>query len=89
MIEHIPAVHEADLINLIVNFGAHAEKRDPQDRIIEIRKNKKGYRVITTENEFAVRLAKKIHSAFKKASVNISYSEEPYEVARVRVLFAE
>ena len=86
-IENIPAAYEAELINLIVNFGARAETRDPQDRVIEIKKNKNGYRIVTTENELAVRLAKKIHSAFKKVGVQINYSREPYEVARVKVIF--
>lgn len=87
IIERVPVARGAELINLIVNFAATAVARDPQDRVIEIKKRNNGYRVTTTENELAVKLAKRIHSAFKKVKVQIGYSREPYEVARVKVVF--
>lgn len=87
IIEKVPARFEFELVHLITGFGARATKRDPQDRIIEVKKQKNGYRVTTTENQLAVKLAKKIKAVFNHVDVSISYSDEPYEVSRVRVTF--
>ena len=70
---------------MIANFGAQAKKRDPQDRIIEIKETKGGYRVLTTENQMVVKIAKRIKTTFNDIGVDISFSKEPYEIARVRV----
>ncbi len=77
------------LLNLIKNFEKEALRRDPQDRIIQIERTKTGYRITTTENQMANRLAKKIKDAFKTAEAEFSHSQEPFEVNRVHVDFLE
>jgi len=86
-IQDVPGKYEVQLLNLITNFAERAKKRDPQDRIIEIKKIKNGFRIITTENQLAVRLAKKIKGVFNKVDLRISYASEPHEVVQVRVIF--
>ncbi len=87
IIEGIPANQKQDLTNLIHAFGERAMEKDPQDRIIELEKKNGTYRLITTENQLAVKLGKKIRDVFKKVDLHISYSEEPSEVSRIYVKF--
>ncbi len=88
IIDGVPLAREAELIHLITVFGARAKERDPQDRVILIAHDKGGtLRITTTENQLAVRIAKKIKSAFKKTSLTIRYSKEPFEVVRVHLKF--
>lgn len=87
-IENVPQKYHGELVNLIVSFGRKATKRDPEDRIIEIeREGRDGFRVTTTENRLAVALSKKVKQVFKKVDVAISYSREPFEVTRTRIIF--
>jgi hypothetical protein len=74
-------------MHLVAAFNARAQRRDPQDRIIDIEQVKGGYRITTTEDQLAVRIAKKIKGVFNKVNLHISYSREPYEVARINVKF--
>ena len=87
LVKNIPENIKTDLSNLIVGFGKRAELRDPQDRIIILEKSHNIWRITTTENQLAVKLAKKIDQTFKASSVDIHHSKEPYEVARVSVSF--
>lgn len=88
LIENAPREHEVELINLITSFGARAREIDPQDRIIAIEHTKKGaLRVTTTENQLAQKIAKKIKSAFKKVSLDIKYSKEPFEYTLIKATF--
>ncbi|MBU4353483.1 hypothetical protein L6251_01875, partial [Candidatus Parcubacteria bacterium] len=87
IIENMPVKYESELAHLIAAYGARAQKRDPQDRVIAIEKRNSGFRVTTTENQLAVRLAKKIKEVFKKADIEIAHSEEPFEVGRIRIKF--
>ncbi|GMQ95377.1 MAG: hypothetical protein BMS9Abin13_490 [Patescibacteria group bacterium] len=84
---NVPKKYESELLNLVAGYGARARKRDPQDRIIEIKKAKNGFVVTTTENQLAIKLAKKIKGVFNKVDIVISHSHEPYEVERMRVTF--
>lgn len=86
-IEGFSARQKSELLKLIKNFGERATMRDPQDRIIKIEKIYAWFRVTTTENQLASKLAKKIKDVFKTVQVHFSYSPEPSEVARVRVVF--
>lgn len=86
-IEGFPAVLTSELEHLIKNFGDRATKTDPQDRVITVEKTRKGYRVTTTENQLANKLAKKIRDAFNTVEVNFKNSAEPSEVSRVHVSF--
>lgn len=87
MIENFPATVERELVNLIRNYGERATEHDPQDRIIQIEEIPTGYRVTTTENQLAHRLAKKIKDVFNTVEIHFSHSKEPFEVSRVRVTF--
>lgn len=87
LIKNVPPRHSKDLLNLVNSFGERAQKRDPQDRIIEIKKNKEAYRITTTENQTAVRLSKKIRDAFRSVDLEIKHSKEPAEVSRINVNF--
>jgi len=87
IIKKVPLKYQAELINLITGYDARAQKRDPQDRVIEIKKQKDEYRLTTTENQMAVKLSKQIKSVFNKVDVSISYAKEPHAVSRVKVTF--
>lgn len=87
LIENIPEKYESELLRLISAYGKRATDIDPQHRIIRTARTKKGLRVITTENQLAVRLGKKIRDAFKKVRLHIAYSAEPAEVDQVRAVF--
>lgn len=86
-VQNIPDKLFAELVHLAANFGERAKKRDPQDRIIGIEKRGKGLRITTTENQLAVKLAKKIHSVFRTERPKISYTPEPQEVVHIVVAF--
>lgn len=87
LIENMPPRYESELIHAVNAFGERAELKDPQDRIVDMKKEKKRYRITTTENQLAVKLAKQIGSAFRNLDIHISYSKEPHEVDRVVVMF--
>lgn len=76
--------HKEVLLRLIHDFGTLAQEIDPQHRIINMDKIKqKAYRVTTTENQLAARLAKKIKEVFKTVEVHLPHSKEPYKVDRI------
>lgn len=81
--------HDKEIANMIDVFKEKAVSIDPQHRILEIKRNKDEVVITFTENQMAVRLAKKIKSAFKKATVKISHSAEPYEVSRVELVLPD
>lgn len=84
---NVPQKIVVELENLIKSFCRRAYERDPMDRLIEIKKIKRGLEVATTENQLAVKLAKKIKQTFKKAEMKISYSPSPSDVAYVKLEF--
>lgn len=86
-VESFPLKHKNELLRLIKNFGNRDTEMDPQNRIIAIEKVDGELRIITTENQLANRLAKKIKDVFNKVEVSISFSKEPYKVNRVRAIF--
>ena len=66
IIENVAEQEREEIENLITNFGETAFGRDPMDRIISIETIAKGMlRVLTTENQMAQQLAKKIKKTFK------------------------
>lgn len=91
IIENISQKIKNDLKNLIQNFGEEAFKKDPQDRVIsinEISTNTNGsstMQILTTENQLAQRLAKKISEVFK-GKYSISHSEKESTI-RAKVSF--
>lgn len=86
--------------NTVRNIGKEGFKRDPQDRIIKIEEKKISKKdlkkmkeeierkdkihVLTTENQLAVRIAKKVAETFK-GTMQISYSKKE-STTRVRVI---
>lgn len=84
-LQGFPDKYRTELLNLIAAFGRRAEERDPQDRIIAVENAASGLRVTTTEDETAVKLARKIEDAYKTVDLSISYSSEPNEVSRVHL----
>lgn len=91
IIEGFPFPHEAELMHMVTSFGVRAQEIDPQDRIIAIEHTKKGQiRITTTEDQLAVKIAKKIKASFKvkKATMDIEYSKEPFEYVLVRMHFS-
>ena len=87
VISEVPKKYKPELVHLLLSQGAQMQKKDPQDRIIDIEETKDGYRVTTTEDQMAQKLAKKIKKVFNKVDLDISYSGEPFEVVRIRVQF--
>lgn len=66
LIENIAPERSQELENLIHNFGRTAFLKDPMDRVISMEIIAKGMlRVLTTENQMAKQLAKKIKKTFK------------------------
>lgn len=86
-IEEFPGHLRNELLRLIKKFGERAIRIDPQDRIIKVEEMKTKYRVTTTENQLADKLAKKIRDVFNTVDIRFSHSPEPAEVDRVHVTF--
>jgi hypothetical protein len=78
---------ENEVINLIKNAGAKAYERDPMHRLISVNNVNGELVALTTENELAASIAKKIGDAHNKAKVKISYSSEPSDVCLAVVEF--
>ena len=87
-IENFPVVYKEELFALINAFGKRASEMDPQDRIIIVEKKQKRYWVATTENQLAVKLAKKIRHVFHAPALEVSYLPEPAEVVRINIPFS-
>lgn len=87
IVENFPEQHQAELQGLVKNFGDTATQRDPQDRLIAIEKSPAGFRITTTENQLAIRIAKKIKDVFNTVDMQIRYSKEPHEVSRAKVVY--
>jgi len=66
IIENLAEQKKEEVKNLINNFSEVAFDKDPMDRIISIETIAKGMlRILTTENQMAQQLAKKIRRTFK------------------------
>lgn len=72
-----------EIKKVLKNSGQLAFRRDPLDRIIEIKEEKNQLVVRTTENQLAVKLAKKIKLTFG-GEMTISHSREE-DVIRVKL----
>jgi hypothetical protein len=84
---NVPPKIEVEMVNLIIGFNHRSQKNNPQHRVITIDKDKDAYRVLTTEDQMAVGLAKKIKSSFKAVQMTTSFSKEPYAMVLVRLVF--
>ncbi len=63
-----------EIINVIKNSGQQARAHDPLDRILWIEYKGSEIRVLTSENQLAVRIGKKLESAFKGGTLEIKHS---------------
>ena len=84
--ESVPKEYKEDILRNIKNTGERAYKRDPMDRIIEVKESGGNVEVTTTENQLARNIARQVTSAYKNTKSDISWSKEE-GVARVVVRF--
>ena len=87
IIQNIPDKIQNDLMNLIHGYTKRSYEKDPMDRLIEAKKTRDSLRVTTTENQMAVKLAKKIKESFKKVSLEIHYAKPPLETVHIKMRF--
>jgi hypothetical protein len=87
-IENIPGHYETELLRLVKAYTHRAYQKDCQHRLIAVHQDAPHtWRVTTTENQLAVKLARKVRSVFNKVTLNVSFSKEPDDVERVTVRF--
>ena len=87
IVKNISGETEVEVANLIKNIGFSAFEKEPMHRLISIEKVKGDLVALTTENQLAVSMAKKVGSAHKKAKVKINFAKEPNDVAIAVVEF--
>jgi len=87
VVKNVSGETEIEVANLIKNIGFSAFEKEPMHRLISIEKVKGELVVLTTENQLAVSMAKKVGEAYKKAKVKISFAKEPNDVAIAVVEF--
>lgn len=89
LVHQVPEKYEQELVNLINAYGKRSLVQDSQHRILKVEKRGVSYRVTTSENQLAAKLAKKIKEVFRSISdLRISHSKEPYAVERAVLIFA-
>lgn len=81
IISSVPKNITEHLTNLVHAFTHRAYQKDPLDRLIAIKKTNGGMEITTTENQLAVRLAKKIEDVFKKSTAKITYARSSRDKA--------
>ncbi|MEK7134544.1 MAG: NMD3-related protein [Patescibacteria group bacterium] len=86
-IKDAPAKQMAEIIGLVKNFCAHATEKDPMDRLIAIKKDKKFVTITTTENQLAHKLAKHIIKSFKGSRALTLYGKNDNVTARMEITF--
>lgn len=75
LIENIRPEIKKELINSIKNVGKIAYQRDPEDRIISIKNKDNLLEILTTENQLAVRIGKKLKKTFN-GDLKITHSKK-------------
>ncbi len=65
-----------EIINVVKNSDKQAQAHDPMDKILWIEYKGSEIRVLTSENQLAVRIGKKLESAFKGSALEIKHSHE-------------
>lgn len=84
---NVPPQAQENLENLIHAFTHCAYGKDPMDRLIAIKHSGTNMEVTTTENQLAVRLAKKIKDTHKKTRMSVSYDHSKDKASEVLVEF--
>ncbi|OGZ45704.1 MAG: hypothetical protein A3C84_04565 [Candidatus Ryanbacteria bacterium RIFCSPHIGHO2_02_FULL_48_12] len=88
IVDAAPAHLLTEIINLINAYGARAYHADTQHRIIKVQNAKSGITVTTTENQLAIKLAKKIKATFHASKLMVIHLKDPSDVELARVIFA-
>lgn len=73
---------KSDILNAIHNSDEQAQDRDVMDKVLWIEDKGAEIRVYTSENQLAIRIGKKLDSAFKGGKLDINHSKSE-DVARV------
>lgn len=89
IIQDVPSHIELELSNLISAYGRRAMNSDSQHRILRVIKyGQRTFRVLTSENQLAVRLAKKITEVFRGVTkLHFSHGSGRYEVEHAKLSF--
>ncbi len=87
IVKNVPKELEGEMTNLIKNAGEQAYEKDPMHRLISVGKVGDELIVLTTENEMAASIARKIGDAHNKAKVKISFKADPSDVCLAVVEF--
>ena len=82
----VPKEYKKDILNNIKNTGERAYKRDPMDRIIEVKESGGNIEVTTTENQLARNIARQVERAYKGTKARIQWSREE-SVVMIMVTF--
>ena len=65
---------KGEIINVVKNSDEQARTHDPMDRVLWIESEGGKIRVLTSENQLAVRIGKKLESSFKGGILEIKHS---------------
>lgn len=91
VLKNVPKEIAGDLKHAAENFCQRAYEKDSQHRLIKMKDGKEGLTITTTENQLAVKLAKKLQEDFKnkkwKIEKKISYSAAPGDAVYVHMEF--
>lgn len=71
-----------EILNLLKNSNQQAQEKDPMDRVLWTEEKDDGLHVYTSENQLAVKIGKKLKSAYKDSKLEIkhSHAEDPIRV---------
>lgn len=86
-LKNVPQKYERELTSFVSAYGRRAWDRDPMDRVIGIKKIKDVFEITTTENQLALKLARKLKQVFKKIVKDISFSPTPSDAVYVTITF--
>ncbi len=88
VVENVPASYTTELYNLVMSYARKAMDRDSQHRVLDIIQGKV-FRITTSENQLALKLAQKISEVFRGLieMAPLQHSREPYKVDRVQLAF--
>ena len=87
LITNAPARIRENLEHLIHAFTHRAFQRDPMDRLIAITQTKEGLEITATENQLAVKLAKKIKDVYKKVRMRVSFGHAKDKASNIVIEF--
>ncbi len=85
-IKNLPEKYAEKLEELARGFGKRAYDRDPMDRVISVEHKDGNWKITTTENELANKLAHKIKTTFNAKS-KTKFAPEPSDVAEITINF--